>query len=161
MTDLVAVPSAELISITSNPGQVIEPACLTFTHELVRPRLISPSQESQRYGEYGKTRSFDLILPPTIEQSHFHDRYVEMAAGDIPGEDARYILPGGTTSKIVISANFRKFRHIFRIRRHPRVSREIRRICLRMLEIMKKEAPIVFNDFQIDHETDSAMLVAA
>ncbi|HDL03546.1 MAG TPA: FAD-dependent thymidylate synthase, partial [candidate division Zixibacteria bacterium] len=76
----------------------------TFTHELVRHRLMSPSQESQRYVEYGKTRNFDVVLPPTIEKSEFKDRYLEMTAqcerfynemvkADIPKEDARYILP--------------------------------------------------------------------
>ena len=36
-----------------------------FTHELVRHRLMSPSQESQRYVQYGKTRDFDVVVPPT------------------------------------------------------------------------------------------------
>lgn len=141
-----------------------------FTHELVRHRLMSPSQESQRYVEYGKVRNFDVVLPPTIEQSEFKSRYLEMAAScerlysemvkaGVPKEDARYILPNGTTSEIVISANFREYRHIFAVRCHPRAHWEIRQICMIMLEIMKKEAPIVFDDFTIDKETNSAMLI--
>jgi len=142
----------------------------TFTHELVRHRLMSPSQESQRYVEYGKTRNFDVVLPPTIEQSPFKDRYLEMAAecealytdmvkSEIPKEDARYILPGGTTSEIVISANFREFRHIFQVRCNPRAHWEIRGICLKMLEILLKEVPILFDDFEIDWENNSATLI--
>jgi thymidylate synthase (FAD) len=142
----------------------------TFTHELVRHRLMSPSQESQRYVEYGKTRDFDVVLPGSIEKSEFKDRYLEMAAqcekfytemvkADIPKEDARYILPGGTTSEIVISANLREFRHIFSVRCHPRAHWEIRRICLKMLEVLKAETPIVFDDFEIDWETQSARIV--
>ncbi|UCD95585.1 MAG: FAD-dependent thymidylate synthase [Candidatus Zixiibacteriota bacterium] len=142
----------------------------TFTHELVRHRLMSPSQESQRYVEYGKTRDFDVVLPGSIENSDFKNRYLEMAArcekfytemvkADIPKEDARYILPGGTTSEIVISANLREFRHIFAVRCHPRAHWEIRRICLKMLEVLKAEAPIVFDDFEIDWETESARIV--
>lgn len=142
----------------------------TFTHELVRHRLMSPSQESQRYVEYGKTRNFDVVLPPTIEKSEFKDRYLEMTAqcerfynemvkADIPKEDARYILPGGTTSEIVISANFREYRHIFEVRCNPRAHWEIRNICLQMLEVMKTEAPIVFDDFEIDRENHSARLI--
>ncbi len=142
----------------------------TFTHELVRHRLMSPSQESQRYVEYGKTRNFDVVLPPTIEKSEFKDRYLEMTAqcerfynemvkADIPKEDARYILPGGTTSEIVISANFREYRHIFEVRCNPRAHWEIRNICLQMLEVMKREAPIVFDDFEIDRENHSARLI--
>jgi thymidylate synthase (FAD) len=141
-----------------------------FTHELVRHRLMSPSQESQRYVEYGKVRNFDVVLPPIIEQSEFKSRYLEKASeceqlysemvkAGLPKEDARYILPNATTSEIVISANFREYRHIFEVRCNPRAHWEIRQICMMILEILKKEAPIVFDDFKIDYETNSAMLI--
>ncbi len=137
----------------------------TFTHELVRHRLMSPSQESQRYVEYGKTRDYDIVLPDTIKESKFKERflkladdcealYSEMVKEGLPKEDARYILPGGSTSEIVISANFREFRHIFQVRCNPRAHWEIRRICLKMLEILKAEAPIVFHDYEIDWENE-------
>ncbi len=142
----------------------------TFTHELVRHRLMSPSQESQRYVEYGKTRNFDVVLPPSIEQSEFYDRYLkiseecrdfysDMVKAGLPKEDARYVLPGGTTSEIVISANLREFRHIFAVRCHPRAHWEIRNICLKMLRVLKKEAPIVFDDIEIDEETKSVRVI--
>ena len=132
-----------------------------FTHELVRHRIMSPSQESQRYVEYGKTKEFEYVIPPTIENTPFEDRfkklaqdtfslYQEMVKADIPKEDARYILPNATTSEIVISANFRELRHIFEIRCVERAHWEIRQICLEMLKIMKEQAPIVFWDFEID-----------
>lgn len=132
-----------------------------FTHELVRHRLMSPSQESQRYVKYGKTRDFDLVVPPTIKKTDYYERYMklaseserlysEMVAADIPKEDARYILPNATTSEIVISANLREYRHIFMVRCHPRAAWEIRHICLEMLRILKREAPIVFWDYEID-----------
>lgn len=132
-----------------------------FTHEFVRHRLMSPSQESQRYVQYGKTRPFDVVVPPVVKNSPFYERYLslaseteklysEMVSADIPKEDARYILPNGTTSEIVASANFREFRHIFAVRCHPRAHWEIRLICLDMLRILKTEAPIVFADYEID-----------
>ncbi len=134
-----------------------------FTHELVRHRIMSPSQESQRYVEYGKTKEFEYVVPPTIKDTQFEDRfkklaqdtfslYQEMVKADIPKEDSRYILPNATTSEIVISANFRELRHIFQIRCVERAHWEIRQICLEMLKIMKKQAPIVFRDFHIDEE---------
>lgn len=134
-----------------------------FTHELVRHRLMSPSQESQRYVKYGKTRDYDIVVPETIKQTPYYESYMqlasdaeklytEMVASDIPKEDARYILPNATTSEIVISANFREFRHIFQVRCHPRAAWEIRVICLEMLRVMKKEAPIVFWDYEIDEK---------
>jgi len=132
-----------------------------FTHELVRHRLMSPSQESQRYVEYGKTRAYTMVAPPTVKESGYYERfmklaaeaerlYSEMVAADIPKEDARYILPNATTSEIVISANLREYRHIFEVRCHPRAHWEIRLICLEMLRILKRETPIVFWDFDID-----------
>jgi thymidylate synthase (FAD) len=140
-----------------------------FTHELVRHRLMSPSQESQRYVKYGKTRNFDLVVPPSIKDTEYYERYLtlaseterlysEMVAADIPKEDARYILPNATTSEIVISANLREYRHIFTVRCHPRAHWEIRRICLEMLRILKREVPIVFWDFEID-EADQCVKI--
>ena len=136
-----------------------------FTHEMVRHRLMSPSQESQRYVQYGRTRDFDVVVPPTIKDGLFYERYLTMAAeaerlytemvdADIPKEDARYILPNATTSEIVISANMREYRHIFTVRCHPRAHWEIRMICLEMLRILKREVPIVFWDFEIDEKNN-------
>ncbi len=138
-----------------------------FTHEMVRHRLMSPSQESQRYVEYGKTKEFEYVIPPAVESSRFKDEfknkawelkelYEEMVSAGIPKEDARYILPNATVSEIVLSANFRELRHIFEVRCMPRAHWEIRGICLEMLRIMKKEAPIVFWDFVIDQENKIA-----
>ncbi len=134
-----------------------------FTHEMVRHRLMSPSQESQRYVHYGSRKLFEVVLPDSVKQSGYEERYFEIAGecyslyqemvdADVPKEDARYILPGGITSEIVVTANFREFRHIFSIRTVERAHWEIRKICLEMLRIMKKEAPIVFWDFEIDEE---------
>lgn len=138
-----------------------------FTHEMVRHRLMSPSQESQRYVEYGKTKEFEFVIPPTVEKTPFKDKfrktalelkdfYEEMVKAGMPKEDARYILPNATVSEIVISANFRELRHIFEVRCVERAHWEIREICLEMLNIMKKEAPIVFWDFVIDEKNKTA-----
>jgi thymidylate synthase (FAD) len=138
-----------------------------FTHELVRHRVMSPSQESQRYVEYGKTKEFEFVVPPTVQDSAFVDKFVELAGltfelyeemvkAEVPKEDARYILPNATTSEIVISANFRELRHIFEVRCVERAHWEIREICLEILKIMKKQAPIVFWDFEIDEKNKVA-----
>jgi len=141
----------------------IKGASRVFTHEMVRHRLMSPSQESQRYVEYGKTKEFEYVIPPTVEITSFRnefekialklkDFYEEMVKAGIPKEDARYILPNAAVSEIVVSANFRELRHIFEVRCVPRAHWEIREICLEMLKIMKKEAPLVFWDFKIEEK---------
>jgi thymidylate synthase (FAD) len=151
-----------------------------FTHELVRHRFISPSQESQRYVCYAdkpnrkKTKDYEIVTPPTIAQakligkvngaaqlyakaiSNCYDLYEELLDAGVAPEDARYVLPNATVSEIVITANFREFRHFFCVRTNPRAHWEIREIAIEMLKIMKKEAPIVFGDFEIDEETKSA-----
>lgn len=147
-----------------------------FTHELVRHRLMSPSQESQRYVCYAdkpkrkKTKDFEYVTPPCFvgEGYDFTDEYnrqveqcynlyEKMLDRGIPPEDARFILPNATTSEIVISSNFRELRHFFWVRTNPRAHWEIRKVAIEMLKIMKKEAPIVFWDFKIDEESMSAV----
>ncbi len=144
-----------------------------FTHEMVRHRLISPSQESQRYVEYGKlkegaTKEFEFVIPPSVENSNFVDEfkrtayeaekfYQEMVKAKIPKEDARYILPNATVSEIVLSANFREFRHIFEVRCSSKAHWEIRAVCLEMLKILKTKAPFVFWDFAIDEKNKIAI----
>ncbi len=158
----------------------IKGASRVFTHELVRHRLISPSQESQRYVCYAdkkdrkKTTDFQVVIPETIVNASYPDKkedfvklyekailvsyelYEKLLDAGVPPEDARYLLPNATVSEIVITANFRELRHFFCLRTHPRAHWEIRSIALEMLKTMKKEAPIVFGDFKIDEETKSA-----
>ena len=139
-----------------------------FTHELVRHRLMSPSQESQRYVEYGKTKEYEFVIPPSVEGTRFKEDfekkaleleklYSDMVKEGVPKEDARYILPNATVSEIVVSANFRELRHIFEVRCHPRAHWEIREICLEILRLMKDKAPIVFWDFEIDEKNKTAI----
>jgi len=153
----------------------VKGASRVLTHELVRHRFISPSQESQRYVCYAdkpgrkKTRSFDVVIPPSLKNSpdnfaekyleavgHCYDLYEEMLDAGIPPEDARYILPNSTTSEIVITANFRELRHFIWVRTNERAHWEIRQLAIAILKIMKERAPIVFWDFVIDEQNFTA-----
>ena len=99
---------------------VLEHASFTFgidgisrvtTHQLVRHRLASFSQQSQRYVSH--TERFDAVIPPTIAErpellSRFeaqlaavHQAYADMVEAGIPAEDARYILPNAAETKIL------------------------------------------------------------
>jgi len=82
--------TAELIKKVIQKGHhsVLEHAYATFrikggsrvfTHEMVRHRLMSPSQESQRYVEYGKTKEFEFVIPPTVEKTNFKDKFRKTA----------------------------------------------------------------------------------
>lgn len=178
--------TVELIQkvIRKQHHSVLEHASATFrvkgasrvlTHELVRHRFISPSQESQRYVCYAdkpgrkKTRDYNVVTPPTFKNANldFTDKYLEvvencydlyeqMLDAGIPPEDARYILPNSTTSEIVITANFRELRHFIWVRTHERAHWEIRQLAIAILKIMKERAPIVFWDFVIDEQNMTA-----
>jgi len=136
-------------------------ASRVFTHEMVRHRFVSPSQQSQRYVNEQNT---EVIVPPSVSAhpeavqeyerlvDHARTAYARLREFGVPREDARYVLPGGISSEIVLSGNLREWRHVFSVRCHPRAHWEIRRVCLDMLRILKRETPIVFDDFAIDEE---------
>lgn len=160
--------------IKSGHESVLEHASATFrlsgvsralTHQLVRHRLCSFSQQSQRYVDEA---GFEIVIPTSIQQNEaalmwFNDImkkigfcYSELKARGIPKEDARFVLPNACASEIVVSANFRQWRHVFDQRCDCRAQWEIREVCLRMLVCLQYEAPAVFGDFTIDEEAMTA-----
>lgn len=154
---------------------VLEHASLTvalegsrvMTHELVRHRLMSPSQESQRYviyadkGDRKKTKDFKVMIPDSIRKNKdLYDRftncvnecynlYQDMLDAGVPPEDARYILPNATVSQIYITANLREWRHIFEVRCNKRAHWEIRMFMMKVLKFCKENFPNVFYDFEL------------
>lgn len=142
---------------------VLEHASFTFgiegisratSHQLVRHRLASYSQQSQRYVS---PKAMDYVTPPSIEKDgamkkKFKDHvsmayalYHEMVGAAIPKEDARYILPNAASTKIIVTMNARELLHFFRLRCCERAQWEIREMATQMLSLAKKEAPVIFN----------------
>ena len=140
-------------------------ASRTFTHQLVRHRLCAFSQQSQRYVN---ERKFDFVTPESIagnpETHKLFEQFIAEAKTvycklqelGIKNEDARFVLPNAVESEIVISANFRQFRHMFTLRCSRHAQWEIREVCLCMLRILQNKAPAVFGDFIIDEELSTA-----
>lgn len=124
-----------------------------MTHQLVRHRLMAISQKSQRYVTEG---SFRWVVPPSVPPEHVEDfnrdmevirsMYKKWKDRGLKNEDARFVLPNACTSEIVVSADFREWRHVFKVRCHPRAQWEIREACLRMLRELHGRAPNVFAD---------------
>lgn len=135
-----------------------------FTHQLVRHRLCSYTQQSQRYVDESK---FDYIEPEPIknnEQAHYlftnfinkaKEVYTDLQKLGIKNEDARFILPNAVESEVVITANFREWRHIIELRGSLDAQWEIRKVAIEILKILKKHAPTVFEDFEIDEESST------
>ena len=124
-----------------------------MTHQLVRHRLLAISQQSQRYVD---EKSFQYVVPPAVpaeEVAEFRKdmeairaMYVKWQGRGLKKEDARFVLPNACASEIVISANFREFRHIFAVRCARQAQWEIRQTCALMLKELYRHVPSVFQD---------------
>ena len=127
-----------------------------LTHQLVRHRLASFNQQSQRYVKY--KNGLDVITPGTIAQDEeakkvfddaiaaAMDAYQKLLDAGIPAEDARYLLPNAAETKIVVTMNARELLHFFEVRCCNRAQWEIRDLAHRMLELVRPTAPYIFQD---------------
>ena len=144
---------------------VLEHASFTFgiegisratSHQLVRHRLASYSQQSQRYVTH--VERFSAVVPPTIAErpelaarfeeqlQALHETYAALVAAGIPAEDARYILPNAAETKISVTMNGRELLHFFELRCCERAQWEIRSMAVEMLRLVKAVAPTIFRD---------------
>lgn len=139
----------------------LEHASLTFhitcsracSHQLVRHRIASYSQQSQRY-----VRMDDLpvIVPPTLTSEahrafeyaidYAEESYRYVLEQDAKAEDARYLLPNCVATQIVVTMNFRSLLHFFNERCCNRAQWEIRDIANQMLDQCKQLYPCVFEN---------------
>ncbi len=132
----------------------VEGVSRALTHQLVRHRMASFNQQSQRYVKF--TDGIDCVKPETVaenpEASAIYDRAIEAACEGyaallemgIPAEDARYLLPNAAETKIVITMNVRELLHFFELRCCNRAQWEIRELALKMLELVRPTAPFIF-----------------
>ena len=125
-----------------------------LTHQLVRHRLASFNQQSQRYVKFKD--GIDVVTPPSIAESAeaqrlfdeaikaTEDAYTKMLELGIPAEDARYVLPNACETKIVVTMNVRELLHFFDLRCCNRAQWEIRDLAHKMLELARPTAPYIF-----------------
>ncbi|HEY5506394.1 MAG TPA: FAD-dependent thymidylate synthase [Coriobacteriia bacterium] len=160
-----AVRKVLKIVITSGHTSTLEHASYTFaidgvsramTHQLVRHRLASYSQQSQRYVSYADEPTF--VVPPSVAadpqaRALFDDAcalafasYRAMLDAGVPAEDARYLLPNAMETKIVVTMNVRELLHFFELRCCKRAQWEIRELALEMLRLAEETAPYLFMD---------------
>ena len=115
------------------------------SHQLVRHRIASFSQQSQRYVS---SESVDIVLPTSIsENSDARDVFLKCAEDSfnayqllvsmgVPREDARFILPHGWSTSLVMTMNARELHHFFALRLCRRAQWEIRALAARMLSLV-------------------------
>jgi len=145
---------------------IVEHASATFevsaisraaSHQLVRHRIASYSQESQRYVDMSDP---EWALPPAVAENPEARTIWERFASEVEAayralrelgvrkEDARFVLPNATATRIVVTMNFRELLHLFRLRISPAAQWEIRDVCVRMLELVYPLAPSIFGDLR-------------
>jgi thymidylate synthase (FAD) len=155
----------------------------SLTHELIRHRHFSYSQLSQRYVP---ERDAAMVEPDVIaDDPELHELFAEAAAAsveayealleglqkrfaDVPNatlrrkqarQAARAILPNATETRIVVTGNYRAWRHFIAMRATEHADVEIRALAIECLRQLQREVPNVFNDFEIgklDDDTEIA-----
>ena len=125
------------------------------SHQLVRHRIASFSQQSQRYVRAEKP---EFVVPPTVSSSSDAARsfleamddaykaYADLLAQGIPEEDARYVLPNACKTNLVVTMNARELLHFFELRLCKRAQWEIRELARQMLILGRDKAPFLFED---------------
>jgi len=103
---------------------------------------------------------FAYVLPQTMPAEYVEDFHQDMKTiqqmyrkwrdRGLKKEDARFVLPNACVSEIVVSADFREWRHIFKLRLSAKAQWEIRKACTKMLAILKQHAPACFEDITAD-----------
>ncbi len=131
----------------------IEGVSRSLSHQLVRHRIASYSQQSQRYvSESG----FEYVVPPSIAGNpkalELYEKSIEeiretysKLAEMVPKEDARYILPNACETKLVMTMNCRSLYNFFERRLCNRAQWEIRRLAQAMLDCVREVAPNLFS----------------
>lgn len=152
--------------LKSGHDSVMEHATATFhidgisracSHQLVRHRLCTFHQRSQRYCS---EKNFEYVYP-NLQNPDTRDRFTLEFEGDmkiiqsmynkwkergLKNEDARYVLPNACTTELVMTANFREWRHIFEMRCDIHAQEEIRRLVRLILGSLWQQCPNVFGD---------------
>lgn len=155
------------------------------THELVRHRNFSFSQLSQRFIH---AEEQEVIVPDLInedpelrtlflramdENRFVYNELLEALEEKLVGEPnallrkkqarqaARSVLPNATESRIVVTGNFRSWRHFIGMRASEHADVEIREVAMACLRQLKTSAPTVFSDFEIEHLADGSQMATS
>jgi len=158
--------------LKSGHESVIEHISLTFkiicdrgvTHEIVRHRLASYSQESSRYCDYSNDKfgnELTFIKPCFWNEddgnylmwkntmSELEKVYLEMRKNGARPEQARSILPNSLKTEIFMTANLREWRHFLKLRTAPRAHPQMREVALKIYKILNENLPVLFSDIEV------------
>jgi len=162
-------PDEEMVRMILKNGHesVIEHASATIaivcdrgvTHEIVRHRLCSYSQESTRYCNYSSKKfgaEIKVIQPPDLHGKTLEIwkqtvlaceiAYIELIANGVKPQIARAILPNCLKTEIVMTCNFREWRHFLKLRCAPAAHPQMQEIANMVRVVLQECCPIVFEE---------------
>lgn len=152
---------------------MLEHSCLTvkfivdrgISHEIVRHRLFSFAQESTRYCNYSKCKfgnEITVIKPCFFEQdsveydmwenamlSAEHD-YNELLLKGASPQEARAVLPNSLKTEVIVTGNYREWRHFFKLRTAKAAHPQMREVAIPLLEELKSRLAIIFDDIIVE-----------
>ncbi len=155
--------------VRSGHESVIEHANVTVrfivdrgvSHELVRHRLAAYSQESTRYANYSQERfgrEITVITPCFWEEGsseyelwekamrQAEKAYMQLLDQGASPQQARSVLPNSLKTEVIMTANLREWRHVFRLRCQKAAHPQIREVMLGLLTEMQSRIPVLFDD---------------
>ncbi|MEM3713136.1 MAG: FAD-dependent thymidylate synthase [Thermoproteota archaeon] len=136
---------------------IVEGVSRVCTHQLVRHRIASYTQQSQRFVKVDTSSEDWFIIPKSLKKGELEEEfkkkmrtlaswYEEFSNKGVEKEDARFILPQATKTNIIITMNARELLHFFNLRLCARAQWELREVAMEMLKLVKKVAPTIFKD---------------
>lgn len=158
--------------VSNNHESVLEHEKLTMlfiidrgvSHELVRHRIASYSQESTRYCNYSKDKfgnELTFINPIFFSMEErkiwedtlkiIEENYFKLLAKGASPQEARSILPNSLKTEIVVTMNFRSLRNFLRLRTAPSAHPQIKEVAIPLLLYLKEKFEPLFGDIDYDH----------
>jgi thymidylate synthase (FAD) len=131
------------------------------SHEIVRHRIASYSQESTRYCDYARAGEITVIKPCFLSEEtelfwmwksamvgaeHFYNTLRGMGCSP---QEARTVLPNSLKTEIVCTMNLREWRHFFRLRTSPAAHPQMREISIPLLWEFQRLIPVIFDDIEV------------
>lgn len=131
------------------------------SHELVRHRMASFAQESTRYCNYSKDKfgnELTFIKPCFFDKGSYNYKfwetsvdptefeYFELLKEGATPQEARSVLPNSLKTEIVMTANYREWRHVFKLRCSPAAHPQMRELMIPLLDDLHGRLPIIFDD---------------
>ena len=129
-----------------------------ISHEIVRHRLASYSEESQRYVRYGDIEFINPRMPNAKAYEAWQElceraeeTYRELLSYGVQPQQARAVLPNSTKTEVVMTANLREWRHFLKLRTAKAAHPQMRELTVPLLHELQAWIPVVFDDIKEDN----------